>query len=107
MRSFRPWLVQILQNTCSDMLRKRIKQRSQPTACTAEAPESFADPLPLREALARLSPEHRTAIVLHYLEGYSVKEIAGLLGIPSGTVKSRLLYARKNLRDMLRDSIDD
>ena len=42
----------------------------------------------LDETLGRLSPEHRAVVVLHYVEGYKVREIAGMLGIPTGTVKT-------------------
>ena len=106
-RAFRPWLVRILTNTCHDMIRRQMQQKALPLDDEAIAVEPLPDPLPLREAIDRLSPEHRTVIVLHYLEGASVREIARMLGIPSGTVKSRLLYARGNLREMLHESIDD
>jgi RNA polymerase sigma-70 factor (ECF subfamily) len=52
----------------------------------------------LQQAIDTLSPRHRVAIVLYYLEGLSLKEIAYVTGVPEGTVKSRLHYARKNLR---------
>lgn len=49
-------------------------------------------------AIDALSPNHRVVIVLHYLEGLSLKEIAYVADVPEGTVKSRLHYARKKLR---------
>jgi len=52
----------------------------------------------LQQAIDALSPPHRVVIVLHYLEGLSLREIAYATGVPEGTVKSRLHYARKNLR---------
>jgi RNA polymerase sigma-70 factor (ECF subfamily) len=52
----------------------------------------------LQQAIDALSPSHRVVIVLYYLEGLSLREIAYATDVPEGTVKSRLHYARKNLR---------
>jgi RNA polymerase sigma-70 factor (ECF subfamily) len=52
--------------------------------------------------LDRLSDERRTAFVLRHLAEYSVDEIAELTGAPPGTVKDRLVSARKQLRNWLR-----
>lgn len=99
MRAFRSWLVQILHYVCIDMLRKRQKRRSVPLeddalADTAEITSGFS----MDELLQSLSPEQRTAVVLHYLEGYKVREIAKMLDTPAGTIKSRLMKARVCLR---------
>ncbi len=53
----------------------------------------------LQQAIDGLSPSHRVVIILYYLEGLSLKEIAYVTGVPEGTVKSRLHYARQNLRE--------
>jgi RNA polymerase sigma-70 factor, ECF subfamily len=55
----------------------------------------------VREALAQLSPEHRQVIVESFYIGRSVSEIAELLSIPEGTVKSRTYYALRNLRELI------
>ncbi|MFH0965939.1 MAG: sigma-70 family RNA polymerase sigma factor [Planctomycetota bacterium] len=55
------------------------------------------------EALRALSPLHREVIVLRELEGMSYEEIAAVLGVPRGTVESRLFRARGELRGRLRD----
>ena len=55
----------------------------------------------LQQAIAALPPSHRIVIVLHYLEDLSLKEIAQITGIPEGTVKSRLHYARGRLRRII------
>jgi RNA polymerase sigma-70 factor (ECF subfamily) len=55
----------------------------------------------IQRAIASLSFEHRVVIVLFYLNGFSLKEIAYILDCPVGTVKSRLHYARRNLRRKL------
>jgi RNA polymerase sigma-70 factor (ECF subfamily) len=55
----------------------------------------------VREVVAQLPPPHRAVIVLFYMENLSLDEIADVLDLPVGTVKSRLYYARERLRDML------
>jgi len=61
----------------------------------------------LRWAIYRLDPEHREVFVLHYVQGFSVGEIAKIIGIPAGTVKSRLFFARQKLRELLSDIIPE
>jgi len=55
----------------------------------------------IQKTVASLSFEHRVVIVLFYLDGFSLNEIAYILDCPTGTVKSRLHYARRNLRRKL------
>jgi RNA polymerase sigma-70 factor, ECF subfamily len=57
----------------------------------------------LRQALTRLSPEHREVIDLVYYHEQSVDECAEILGIPSATVKTRMFYARKKLAELVED----
>jgi RNA polymerase sigma-70 factor, ECF subfamily len=57
----------------------------------------------LRRALDQLSDDHRLVVQLHEFEGLSYDEIAAVLGIPSGTVKSRLHHAFAKLRQTLLD----
>jgi RNA polymerase sigma-70 factor (ECF subfamily) len=52
----------------------------------------------LQQAIDALPQSHRVVIILHYLEGLSLKEIAYVTDVPEGTVKSRLYYARESLR---------
>ena len=54
-------------------------------------------------AIARLSEEHRTVIVLREIEGLEYQEIAETVGCSLGTVMSRLFYARKKLQSLLKD----
>jgi len=58
----------------------------------------------LRAAIDALPEKLRTPLLLHYMEGFSEREIAGVLGIPVTTVKSRLYRARKALRMELEDA---
>lgn len=55
----------------------------------------------LHISIERLSPDHRTVVTMHYVEEMPVEEIAELLNVPVGTVKSRLARARDALRQML------
>lgn len=98
---FRTWITRILINECYSMLRRRKRVLS-----LDEIPEPVAPPdsdSELHDAIARLEPKLRLPIVLHYMEGYSVGEVATLLRLPSGTVKTRLFKARKILRLQLID----
>jgi len=52
----------------------------------------------LQQAIDALPPRHRVVITLYYLQGLDLKEIAQVVGVPEGTVKSRLHYARESLR---------
>ena len=58
----------------------------------------------LDTALAQLSEEHRIVVLLHDTEGYKLKEIQDLTGIPVGTIKSRLHRARARLKEILVQS---
>lgn len=100
---FKPWLIRILINTCNDILRQ---QQKHPLLAKEEAIREEAepeDPLSVREAVECLKPEWRIVILLHYMEGCSVHEIAQMLHLPEGTVKSRLMYARKRLCMLMKE----
>ncbi len=100
---FRPWLTRILVNTCNSMVRKHASLRLVPLDETV--PERARDDLPLRDALERLSPPLRLVTVLHYVEGFSVREVSDMAGVPEGTVKTRLMYARQRLQTMLGEEV--
>ena len=69
--------------------------------------EPPAEPLPLRECIDQLRPEWRITVLLYYLEGFSVAEIADTLGVPQGTVKTRLMKARARLSVLLREDWEE
>lgn len=98
-RAFKAWLTRILVNCCNTALRKRKR------ATFTELPDIPAQPqvdnLALHEALTGLPTDLRLPIVLFYLEGFTVEEIGKALGAPTGTVKSRMVRARRLLSDML------
>jgi RNA polymerase sigma-70 factor (ECF subfamily) len=57
----------------------------------------------LRQCLSKLSTEHREIIDLVYYHEKSVEEVAGIVGIPEATVKTRMFYARKKLSELLKE----
>jgi RNA polymerase sigma-70 factor, ECF subfamily len=100
---FDAWLGRILINQCRMALRHRGRVReiqiTDSTDLATDSPRtSLSDNSPdFDAAFARLSVDQRALLVLHHLHGYDVREIAGWLGIPSGTVKWRLSRARRAL----------
>ncbi|MBR6571001.1 MAG: RNA polymerase sigma factor [Clostridia bacterium] len=103
MDRFKPWLMRILVNQCKDMLRRQKRRSFFPLEEAAADVAAADSPMELTEALSQLKPEWRMVIVLHYLEGCSVEEIAMMTGAPSGTVKSRLKSARHRLGVLLQE----
>lgn len=103
-RQFKPWMIQILSNQCKDMLRKRKRWSFFPLeedTVQVEMPETENA---VMEAMKKLKPELRIVMTLHYVDGYSIQEMTDALGIPEGTVKTRMRSARKQLsRTLLID----
>ncbi len=62
---------------------------------------STLDAEELHWGLGQLSPLHSECLILHFLEGFSLDEVGGIVGVPAGTVKSRIHYATRALRDVL------
>ena len=91
---FRPWLTRIVINECRNIGRRR--RRVQPVADVEPPPAD--EPPDLTDELSALPEKLRTPLLLHYLEGFSLEEVAATLRVPIGTVKSRLHLARKALR---------
>lgn len=95
-RHMQTWVIRILINECYALLRRR--QRELPT----EAMPDWAAPpdadLRLHDLFLSLSEKLRLPAVLYYIEDYDVSEIATMLRLPVGTVKSRLHRARKQMR---------
>lgn len=59
------------------------------------------------EAIRKLEYQQRTTVILYYYNGLGTKEIARVMGCIEGTVKSRLFYARKKLRMLLEDEMEN
>ncbi len=106
--AFAAWLARIVYRLCCDRLQKIKKEEMVMGEGLAESiavPPSYGGTVENRqlqmdigEAMQKLSPEHRAAIVLRDVRGFPYDEIAEILGIPPGTVKSRLHAARLLLR---------
>ncbi|HHV09627.1 MAG TPA: RNA polymerase sigma factor [Clostridiales bacterium] len=101
---FKTWLIRILINECYQFLRRK-KQEVSYDACVLEEMTEQVQYPELYDAIKRLDIKHRMPIILCYIEGYSVNEIAGILRIPSGTVKSRLSRGRKQIKDLLEEEV--
>ena len=92
---FETWLIRILINQCKNWYRRRPGMNVELTE-DIPCPETFQSPL--LEALKALPRKPGIALELHYIEGYSVKECARILGVPEGTVKWRLHQGRTLLK---------
>lgn len=100
--AFRPWLTRIVINECKTLLRKR--RRLVPSdQMELYAGETPPPDLTLADALSRLPEKLRTPLLLHYMEGFPVSEVARALRVPDSTVRSRLYRARMALRAELND----
>jgi RNA polymerase sigma-70 factor (ECF subfamily) len=102
--SLATWLHRIAYHEYTHWLRARRDHASLEDAAGVPDPHA-ADALEavfLRRALAQLSPEHRATFILYHVQGLSVSEVAAVLEVPAGTVKSRLFIARQRLRELLQ-----
>lgn len=102
-RPFAPWLHRIVVNRAIDHARARTRRAEWPVG---EAPETAGARPPARDAallaaLRALPPEQRAVVALRYLLEWTPGEIAGALGLPRGTVNSRLRRALDSLGDEL------
>lgn len=114
-RDLKPWLGRVLYNRFVDGTRSYGRQPLQLVADDLMDASADNDPAvaasdsqrigELSAALDRLSEDHRTVILMHDAEGYTLPEIETLTGIPIGTLKSRLNRARSRLRDLLGSSM--
>lgn len=105
--AFSTWLHRIVVTIVSNARRSEIRfarEVALEEAHSIEVTAPEADP-DLKEcivrAVERLSDAYRTTLIMHDIEGYTHAEIAGILGVPEGTCKSRLSAARAQLREEL------
>lgn len=98
---FETWLTRILINECHNIQRARRR-----VVALEGAPEPAGREgvdVPLRDAVLALDEKLRLPVILYYMDGYGVAEVARILRVPEGTVKSRLRRARGELKDMLSE----
>jgi RNA polymerase sigma-70 factor (ECF subfamily) len=108
-RPFGPWLLRIVANAAADRRRRQRVRATEPLAPqlaeSGPAPDKAADVAALhtalRQALQALPERQRLAIVLFDVEGYSHREIAEILDVPEGTVRSDVFHGRRTLRERL------
>ena len=107
--AFATWCYRVAVNACLDELRRRRRRPDPGLPEAEEAPRrtgpdldtTVADRMAIDEALADLSPEFRAAVVLRDVCDLDYAEIAEVLGIPPGTVRSRIARGRAALADRL------
>lgn len=107
---FQTWFYSVANNMCKNEYRKReVRQEYQATESN-EPKLDFIDDKTIEpeqivekifDTLEELGEEHRSAFLLRYREGFSIKDVAEILELPEGTVKSRLFYAKKILAEKL------
>jgi RNA polymerase sigma-70 factor (ECF subfamily) len=118
--SFVTWMTRIVINLCLDQIRKNKRQRAESIEAMDEESGGVERQMPVIEhnpteglergelrqridkALAQLSHEHRTVLVMHEFEDLEYKEIAKRMGCSIGTVMSRLFYARRRMASLLQ-----
>jgi len=109
-RPFGPWLMRIASNAAIDLVRRRTVRAALPlepyVASTGPGPADETEAAEIRRelgaALAELPERQRAAVTLFDVEGYPHAEIAAILGVPEGTVRSDVFHARRTLRKVLR-----
>lgn len=123
--AFETWLYRIAVNEALNFVKRRERQRESTLETASEAdyeaitryraqvandPHVHAEKAELRhhvtEAVNSLSLKHRTVVILHEFEGLTHAEIASILNCSEGTIRSRLHYARKKLRTLLKSYVD-
>jgi RNA polymerase sigma-70 factor (ECF subfamily) len=123
--AFETWLYRIAVNEALNFVKRRERRRESALEAAAEGeyeattryqaqtandPHVHAEKAELRhyvtKAVNSLSLKHRTVVILHEFEGLTHAEIASILNCSEGTVRSRLHYARKKLRTLLKPYVD-
>lgn len=114
-KEFEPWLTTICVNTFRNTLRRILKSPVFNTFNTTEEKEQAINSIPspegrdyseLYNAINQLPEKLRLTILLYYFQDMDIESVAAVLGIPPGTVKSRLNKARKILKEVLTDEPD-
>ena len=120
------WLARIARNCALDFRRKSERHKNREVSAVDENGESFLEQLPdtaannpagraihgetahiIDSAMARLSEEHRTTVILREVDGLSYRDIAVVTNVNVGTVMSRLFYAKQKLQRQLQEVYDE
>lgn len=118
--SFSTWLYRIVMNTCLDYIKKNEKNKVVPIneevinnedSCMDSNPEKILDKKietqQIRDAIYKLAPIQKNAIILRDIQGFSYEEIANITDCSLGTVKSRIKRGRENLKEILKESMKE
>lgn len=104
------WMHRIVVNACLDLARRKAVRPTEPLRLDPTSESLGRDPVDQRAtslavlaALRTLPPEQAAAVVLVDIEGYPVTQVASMLDVPTGTVKSRCARARARLAEQLCD----
>jgi RNA polymerase sigma-70 factor (ECF subfamily) len=102
------WLYTVARNIVIDeqrsaRMRKEFLTENPPETSDSDNTEARLDAWMVGDALEQLTPEHRDVVVECYYRGRSTADVAQLMGIPAGTVKSRLHYGLRALRLILQE----
>lgn len=107
---FQTWLFSVANNQCKNEYRRREVRKEYQAQEALQPQIDYIRPAPVEPdqliekiflTLEQLGEEHRSAFLLRYREGFSIREVAEILELPEGTVKSRLFYAKKLLAEKL------
>ncbi|MDD4080044.1 MAG: RNA polymerase sigma factor [Eubacteriales bacterium] len=97
-RYMETWVVRILINQCHTIQRQRKRELIAEAISDPDPPPAPEGNIALHDALLALDEKQRLPIMLYYIEHYRVNEIARMLRVPQGTVKSRMASGRKELK---------
>ena len=114
---FGSWLFGIAHQKCVQRWRRRSREEDTLQEMAAASPELEDGPADLlirqeqeaefMELLNQLPPPQRSVLLLHFLEDFSIEEISAITGAPTGTVKSRLHYAKRALGKLLEEKSNE
>ena len=103
---FEHWIIRILLRECY-----RIAKRSRPVSIEnlrdVQEQKAQSEKTDLQQAINLLTKGQRVPVILHHIMGYKVSEIAIMMNLPEGTVKSRLMRGRDTLRQILKEEMKD
>ena len=105
--AFPAWAYRIVSRRCARQIARNARQRTLSAELSSEPAQedgilpTLTDVEAARRALRALPPEQEAAVALFYLEDMSVAEVAVALNVPAGTVKTRLMHARRKMRSAL------
>lgn len=94
-QAFTAWLTRILVNKCYDLLRAKAQVVPMETLPEEPVPDDGYGNVEWKEALSCLKEKYRLVMILYYIEGFKISEIAQILDVPEATVRTRLARGRK------------